>query len=48
MKLRRSRYRTAAESQKPGYLARRLRAYARLERMRAKSNVTQIKPRKVA
>lgn len=42
----RGRYRTSAESQQPGYLARRMKAYARLERMRAarqESNVTTIK-----
>lgn len=43
------RYRTAAESQQPGYLARRMQAYARLERMRAarqESNITAIKPQR--
>jgi hypothetical protein len=30
---KRRRYRTAAESSQPGYLAKRLKAYARLERM---------------
>jgi hypothetical protein len=31
----RRRYRTAEESRAPGYLARRLKAYARLQRMKA-------------
>lgn len=49
-KQRGGRYRTADETKQPGYLARRLKAYARLERLRAKAtNVTTIKPkRKVA
>ncbi len=29
------RYRTAAESAQPGYLAKRFRAYSRLERLKA-------------
>lgn len=41
----RSRYRTAEESMAPGYLAHRMRVYARLQRMRRRSNV--IKLRKV-
>lgn len=42
------RYRSAAASRKPGYLARRLKAYARLARMQAarRSNVTPIRQRK--
>jgi hypothetical protein len=48
-KQRGGRYRTADETKQPGYLARRLKAYARLERMRAgKSNVTAMKPRRKA
>jgi hypothetical protein len=33
---RRRRYRTAAESSQPGYLAKRFKAYARLERMKGR------------
>jgi hypothetical protein len=42
---RRRRYRTAAESSQPGYLARRFKAYARLERMKGKTLifVTQLR-----
>jgi hypothetical protein len=36
---RRRRYRTAAESSQPGYLARRFKAYARLERILGKKLV---------
>lgn len=41
------RYRTAAESQQPGYLARRMQAYARLQRLKARATVTPIR-KKVA
>lgn len=33
----RGRYRSAAESREPGYLARRLKAYARLQRIRERA-----------
>jgi hypothetical protein len=36
---KRRRYRTAAESSQPGYLARRFKAYARLERILGKKLV---------
>jgi hypothetical protein len=36
---KRRRYRTAAESSQPGYLAKRLKAYARLERITAKKSL---------
>ena len=39
----RGRYQTAEASREPGYLARRFKAIARLQRMRARTNVTQIK-----
>lgn len=39
----RKRYHDAAKSSTPGYLARRMKAYARLRRMKARSNVSQIK-----
>ena len=41
------RYRTAEESKEPGYLARRMKAYARLQRMREarQTNVSEL-PRK--
>lgn len=45
------RYRNAAESSQPGYLARRMKAYARLERMRAAradTNVTPMQKRRKA
>ena len=35
----RPRYRTASESREPGYLARRMKAYARLNRMRRRHNI---------
>ena len=38
----RRRYRTAEESRSPGYLARRLKAYARLQRIQA-AKVTPLK-----
>jgi len=39
----RGRYRTAAESNQPGYLARRMKVYQRLQRMRERaSNVAPI------
>lgn len=44
------RYRTSEESREPGYLARRMKAYARLERMKARqpeTNVEQFPKRKV-
>jgi hypothetical protein len=50
-KQRGGRYRTAAESSQPGYLARRMKAYARLAGMRAardESNVTPMQKRKKA
>lgn len=38
------KYKTALQTQQPGYLAKRMKAYARLERMRAKaSNVEPLK-----
>lgn len=38
------RYKTAAQSREPGYLARRFQALRRLERMKAaKSNVQPLK-----
>ena len=40
----RRRYRTAEESRSPGYLARRFKAYQRLQRMQAtKSKITPMK-----
>lgn len=37
MKIKRPfRYRTAEESRAPGYLAKRMKAYARLQRMQAR------------
>lgn len=47
----RGRYRSAAESKQPGYLARRMKAYARLERLKAakeaaRSNVQTLPQRK--
>ena len=41
--LRTFRYRTAAQSRAPGYLARRMKAYARLLRMRERHQVIPIK-----
>ena len=38
----RRRYRSAMESQKPGYLAKRFKAYRRLQRMQA-ANVTPLR-----
>lgn len=35
----RGRYRTAAESREPGYLARRMKAYTRLQRLRDRAPV---------
>lgn len=40
---RRGRYRSAAESRTPGYLARRFDAFRRLQRLQARCNVTPIK-----
>ena len=39
----RPRYYTSDESRKPGYLARRMKAYARLQRMRRRSNVIRLR-----
>lgn len=47
----RQKYKTAAQSREPGYLAKRMKAYARLQRLRAARQLTQpvpIKQRKVA
>jgi hypothetical protein len=44
---RRRRYRTAAESSQPGYLAKRLKAYARLERMLGKKLMVVVPIRRV-
>ena len=46
----RGRYRSASESREPGYLARRMKAYARLQRLKARkaSNVQQLPQRKAA
>jgi hypothetical protein len=40
---RRGRYRSAAESRTPGYLARRFEAYRRLQERKARCTVTPIK-----
>lgn len=42
---RKGRYRSAEESRAPGYLSRRLKAYARLQRMRERQSgvVTPLK-----
>ena len=42
----RSKYHDAETSREPGYLARRMKAYARLQRMKARTNVTPIPQRK--
>ena len=39
----RARYRTAEESRTPGYLAHRMRVYARLQRMRRRRNVITLR-----
>jgi hypothetical protein len=44
---RRRRYRTAAESSQPGYLAKRFKAYARLERILGKKMVVVVPLRRV-
>jgi hypothetical protein len=44
---RRRRYRTAAESSQPGYLAKRLKAYARLERILGKKLMVVVPIRRV-
>jgi hypothetical protein len=40
---RRTRYRSAEQSRAVGYLAHRLRLYARLQRMRARHNVIPLR-----
>jgi hypothetical protein len=40
---RRPRYRSAEQSRTPGYLAHRLRLYARLPRMKARHNVIPLR-----
>lgn len=37
------RYRDAATTSTPGYLARKMRVYARLERMRSRRNVIPLR-----
>lgn len=45
----RGRYINSEKSKEPGYLARRFKAYRRLQRMKARRcNVTQIQERKAA
>jgi hypothetical protein len=45
----RPKYHDSQKSQEPGYLARRLKAYARLQRMRSRtSNVQALPTRRVA
>jgi hypothetical protein len=44
----RPRYRTAEESKAPGYLAHRFKVYARLQRMRRRSNVIRLRKEKAA
>ena len=39
----RSRYRTADASRVPGYLAHRMKVYARLQRMRRRHNVITLR-----
>ena len=36
------KYRNAEASKTPGYLARRMKVYARLERMKARATVTKL------
>lgn len=38
-----NRYRDAAETSKPGYLERRMKAYARLQRWRNRTNVVPLR-----
>lgn len=40
------KYRTAEQTKQPGYLARRMRAYARLQRMRKKAPIVATITRK--
>lgn len=44
----RPRYRNAEESSQPGYLARRLKVYARLMRMRRRHNVITLRKERAA
>ena len=44
----RARYRNAEESRTPGYLAHRLRVYARLQRMRRRHNVITLRKDRAA
>lgn len=45
---KRKRYRTAAETREPGYLARRFAAILRLQRMKSRAVVTNLTERKKA